>query len=62
MSFSEFMDELIGYYRSNPVPNVCIVLDNCRIHEDLDLSEQLGTIDGILKFLPPDSPMFNQIE
>jgi hypothetical protein len=61
-SFSEFMDELIGYCRSNPVPNLCIVLDNCRIHQDLDLREQLGTIDGILKFLPPDSPMFNPPE
>jgi hypothetical protein len=61
-SFSEFMDELLGYYRSNPVPNLCIVLDNCKIHQILDLSEQLGTIDGILEFLRPDSPMFNPIQ
>jgi hypothetical protein len=60
-SFSEFMNELIGYGRSNPVLNLCIFLDNCRIHEDLSLGEQLGVIGGILKVLPPSSLMLNPI-
>jgi hypothetical protein len=38
------MDELIEYYRSNPVPNLCIVLEIFRIRQDLDLGEQLGRL------------------
>jgi hypothetical protein len=61
-SFNAFMEELIGHDISNPAPNLWIILANCRIHQDLDLGDQLETTGRILRFLPPENPMFNPIE
>jgi hypothetical protein len=61
-SFLEFARQLIVHYQMHPVPNVCLVMDNCRIHRADELRDVVEVAGFLLEFLPPDSPMMNPIE
>lgn len=32
-TFNDFIDQLVAYFRASPEPDVCFVMDNCRIHD-----------------------------
>jgi transposase len=61
-TFNGFIDQIIAHFQANPEPGVCLVMDNCRIHDRQDLPRRLEEAGFLMKFLPPYSPMLNPIE
>jgi transposase len=61
-TFNAFIEQLLAHFRANPEPDVCFVMDNCRIHDHGGLPRRLDDAGFLVKFLPPYSPMLNPIE
>jgi hypothetical protein len=61
-SFAVFIQQLIAHYQADPSPNVCFIMDNCRIHHAIMIPQIIQSVGFLLKFLPPYSPMLNPIE
>lgn len=56
------MEEVIAELQANPAPSACLVMDNCQVHDRIQLPLRLGEVGFNFKFLPPYSPMLNPIE
>jgi transposase len=61
-TFSDFIAELLASLQFSGETGVCIVMDNCKIHDRDDLPDRIEQADFTMKFLPPYSPMLNPIE
>jgi hypothetical protein len=48
----------------NPLPNAesVVVMDNCRIHDQNELTRLAASMGADMVFLPPYSPIYNPIE
>jgi hypothetical protein len=61
-SFLEFVRRLTFCYQAHPVPNVYLMMANCRTHHSDELREAIETAGFLLEFLPPYGSMQNPME
>jgi transposase len=62
LRFEAFIQRLVAHYQQIQAQNICIVMDNCRIHRAPVLLPIIQGAGMSLQFLPPYSPMLNPIE
>ena len=57
-----FATHILPHVRSYPAPNSVVIIDNCRIHDEMELTAMVDSVGGKVYFLPPYSPDLNPIE